>query len=451
MKGSGLRVDTQSRPSSTNTMAMSFDRQSQGYMPRAELTTNRQGQQNPSTRNHHQRQTSQTHVTPNFYSQRPSSYVPQSSHRTVQVDVSSNYAAQTPPLSAQQYHQYLRQRETASKQYGQEPLPPRPVLQASMGHWVHSMPKAHPAHVVAQSQQYADPNGQPYPLAANHAVHQQNRPEDHGWTSVNRSSNSNSHLGRQYTGASQPAKSANGHRVAGPPQSMPTDPRGQQVPHTVPATQVVPAKDLKDRQALIAAWRRLEMLERSCDAMKERHERLEQSCAVTKEHHERRLSALESKHEEGLMAARADMIARYRDAHGQAVLSTSSREGIEALAVYETTQADISTRSPRLPSEKANRETSDVTATPLVHTGRLDALGHRTTSVRDTIELTSDIDSTSITPCHKVQARKLSKVEAANVRQRSTANDGGPNTHVGRYNMRKRVQGRVQKPAKKRG
>ena len=102
---------------------------------------------------------------------------------------------------------------------------------------------------------------------------------------------------------------------------MPSNTRGQQVPQPVPVTQMIPTKDLKDRQALMAAWKRLEMLERSCDARKEHYDRLERSYAEMKEHHDRRLSALESKYE-GFMAARADGIARYRDAHGQALPST---------------------------------------------------------------------------------------------------------------------------------
>lgn len=429
-------------------MPMSLDRQSQGYMPQAEFSTNGQGHQRPSTLNQHQRQTSQTHATPNFYGQRPSSHVPQPSRRAVPVDVSSNCTAQQPPVSAPQYHQYLTQCETTSKQYGQEPLPPHHASQPSMGHWVYNMPKAHPAHVVRQSNQYADPNGQPRPLAVAHAVYQQNRPENHGRTSVNRSSSASSHLSRQYTGASQPTNSTNGHRVAGPPQSMPSNARRQQVPHAVPVTQVVPAKDLKERQALIAAWKRLEMLERNCDAMKERHDRLERSCAETKEHHDRRLSALESKHEEGLMAARADVIARYRDADGQAPLRTSFREGIGPLTTHETTQAYTSTQPPRLTSEKDTGEMADVTTTTLVHTGKSDAPCHSATSVRDTIGLRSDIGSTSITPFQKVQARKPSTAKTGIVRQPSNANDGSPKTGVGRYNMRRRVQGRVQKPAK---
>lgn len=428
---------------------MSLDRQSQGYMPQAEFSSNGQGHQRPSTLNQHQRQTSQTHATPNFYVQRPSSHVPQPSRRAVQVDVSSNGTAQQPPVSAPQYHQYLPQCETTSKQYGQGALPPHHASQASMGHWVYNMPKAHPAHVVRQSNQYADPNGQLRPLAAAHAVHQQNRPENHGWTSVNRSSSASSHLSRQHTGASQPTNSTNGHRVAGPPQSMPSNPRRQQVPHAPPVTQVVPAKDVKERQAFIAAWKRLEMLERNCDAMKERHDRLERSCAETKEHHDRRLSALESKHKEGLMAARADVIARYRDANGQTLLSTF-REGIGPLTVHETTQAHISTQPPRLTSEKVTHGMADVTTTPLVHTGKSDAPCHSATSVRDTIELRSDIDSTIITPCQNVQARKPSTVKTGIVRQISNANDGSPKSGVGRYNMRRRVQGRVQKPAKRR-
>jgi hypothetical protein len=231
---------------------------------------------------------------------------------------------------------------------------------------------------------------------------------------------------------------------------MPSNPRRQQVPHAVPVTQVVPAKDLKERQALVAAWKRLEMLERNCDVMKERHDRLERSCAETKEHHDQRLSALESKHEEGLMAARADVIARYRDAHGQALHSTSFLEGIGPLTVHETTQAYISTQTPRLTSEKDTSEMADVTTTPLVHTGKSDARCHSATSIRDTIELRSDINSTSITPGQKVQARKPSTVKTGIVRQRSNANDGSPKSGVGRYNMRRRVQGRVEKPAKRR-
>lgn len=431
-------------------MPMSLDRQSQGYMPQAEFSDNGQSHQRPSTLNQHQRQTTQTHATPDFYSQRPSPHVPQPSRRAVPVDASSKRTAQQPPVSAPQYHQYLAQCETTSKQYGQKPLPSHLASQPSMGHWVYNMPKAHPAHVVGQSNQYADPNGQPRPLGAAHAVYQQNRPDNHGRTSVNRSSSSSSNLSRQYTGASQPTNSTNGHRVAGPPQSMPSDPRRQQVPPTVPVTQAVPAKDLKERQAFIAAWKRLEMLERNCDAMKERHDRLERSCAETKENHDRRLSALESKHEEGLMAARADVIARYRDANGQALLSTSFQEGIGPLTVYETTQAHDSTQPPRLTPEKDTREMADVTTTPPVHTGKSDAPCHSATSVRDTIELRSDIDSTSITPCQKVQPRKPSTVKTGIVRQLSNANDGSPKSGVRRYNMRRRVQGRVQKPAKRR-
>ncbi|KAM0703826.1 hypothetical protein Q7P35_009011 [Cladosporium inversicolor] len=318
-----------------------------------------------------------------------------------------------------------------------------------MGHWTHNMPKVPPAHVGRQSIPYADSNGQSRPLAANHAVNQHNRPEHHGWTSINRSSGSSSHLGRQYMGKSQPTNSTNGHRVAGPPQNMPSNTRGQQLSHPVPVTQTVPAKDLKDRQALIAAWKRLEMLERSCGAMKEHHDRLERSYAETKEHHDRRLTALESNYE-GLMAARADGIARYRDAHGQALPSTSFRGEIRAMAVHETTRAYNSAQTPSLPSEKNTREVADITTTPLAQAGKSDAACHSTTSVRDTIELRPDIDSTSITPCQKAKARKPSKVRTEILRQRSNADDGSLRPRVGRYNMRRRVQGRVQKPAKER-
>ncbi|KAM0703993.1 hypothetical protein Q7P35_008999 [Cladosporium inversicolor] len=250
-------------------------------------------------------------------------------------------------------------------------------------------------------------------------------------------------------GKSQPTNSTNGHRVAGPPQNMPSNTRGQQLSHPVPVTQTVPAKDLKDRQALIAAWKRLEMLERSCGAMKEHHDRLERSYAETKEHHDRRLTALESNYE-GLMAARADGIARYRDAHGQALPSTSFRGEIRAMAVHETTRAYNSAQTPSLPSEKNTREVADITTTPLAQAGKSDAACHSTTSVRDTIELRPDIDSTSITPCQKAKARKPSKVRTEILRQRSNADDGSLRPRVGRYNMRRRVQGRVQKPAKER-
>lgn len=214
-------------------------------------------------------------------------------------------------------------------------------------------------------------------------------------------------------------------------------------------TQVIPAKDLKDRQALIAAWKRLEMLEQSCGTMKEHHDRLERTFAETKEHHDRRLSALESKYE-GLMAARADGIARYRDAQGQALPRTSFRGEVTAMAVHETTRAYISAQTPTLPSEKDNCEVADFTTTPLVLTDKSDVPRHTTTSARDTIELRSDIDNTSITPCQKVQARKPSKTKTKIVSERSNANGGSPKPRMGRYNMRKRVQGRVQKPAKKR-
>ena len=449
MKGSGLRVDTRPCPPKTNMMPMSFDRQPQGHIPGAEFSTSGHGHHHPSTFHQHLRQTSQTHAMPRCYSQCPPSQVTQPSRRVVQVEVSSNHAAQQPPAPATRYHQHSTQRESASKQYGQEPSLPRPTPQANMGHWVHSMPKVHPAHAGRQGNPYADPNGQSRPMAANHAVNQHNRPEHHGWTSVNRPSSSSSHIGRQYTGASQPPNGANGHRVTSLPQNMPYNARGQQLPQPVPVTHVIPAKDLKDRQALMAAWKRLEVLERKCDAIKEHHDRLERSYAETREHHGRKLSALESKYE-GFMDATADGIARYRDAHGRALPSTSSRGEIRAMAVHETTRAYISAQTPDLPSEKNIHEVTDVTTTPLVQTDKSDAPCHSITSIRDTIEPGFDIDRTSITPCQKLQARKPSKVKTGTVRERSNANGGSPKPRLGRYNMRKRVQGRVQKPAKKR-
>lgn len=449
MKGSGLRVDTRPCPPKTNMMPMSFDRQPQGRIPGAEFSTSGHGYHRPSTFHQHQRQTSQTHAIPRFYSQCPPSQVTQPSRRVVQVEVSSNHAAQQPPAPATRYHQHSTQRESVSKQYGQEPFLPRPISQANMDHWVHSMPKVHPAHIGRQSNPYADPNGQSRPMAANHAVNQHNWPEHHGWTSVNRPSSSNSHIGRQHTGATQSTNGTNGHRVTGLPQNMPSNTRGQQVPQPVPVTQMISTKDLKDRQALMAAWKRLEMLERSCDARKEHHDRLERSYAEMKEHHDQRLSALESKYED-LMAARADGIARYRDALGQALPSTSFRGEIRAMAVHETTRAYISAQTPDLPSEKNTREVTAATTTPLVQTGKSDAPCHSITSVRDTIEPRSDIERTSITPCQKVQARKSSEFKTGIVPERSNANGGSPKPRVGRYNMRKRVQGRVQKPAKKR-
>lgn len=449
MKGSGLRVDTRLCPPKTNMMPMSVDRQPQGHIPGAEFSTIGHGHRRPSTFHQHQRQTSQTNAIPSYNSQCPPSQVTQPSRRVVQVKVSSNHAAQQPPAPATRYHQQSTQRESASKQFGQEPFLPRPTSQSDMSHWVHSMPKVHPANVGRQGYPYAGPNGQSRPMAANHAVNQQNWPEHHGWTSVNRPSSSSSHIGRQYTGPSQPTNGTNGHRATGLPQNMPSNARGQQVPQPVNMTQMIPAKDLKDRQALIAAWKRLEMLEQSCGAMKEYHDRLERTCAETKEHHDRRLSALESKYE-GLMAARADGIARYRDAHGQALPRTSFRGEVTAMAVHETTRAYISAQTPTLPSEKDNCEVADVTTTPLVLTDKSDVPRHTTTSARDTIELRSDIDNTSITPCQKVQARKPSKTKTKIVSERSNANGGSPKPRMGRYNMRKRVQGRVQKPAKKR-
>lgn len=150
-------------------------------------------------------------------------------------------------------------------------------------------------------------------------------------------------------------------------------------------------------------------------------------------------------HEEGLVGYRANELARYRDIHG--LPSTMLREEIGALTAEEVGQSHISTPSSRLPCEKSTQGLDDMVTMPLTHTGKSNAPSRDINSVRDTIELRSEVDNANVTPCHKVQKPNASKVSVGNLRQCS--NGESPKPRAGRYNMRKRVQGRVQKTAKR--
>lgn len=427
MRGSGLRVDTRPSAPKTNMVPLSFNTQPQGYMPGADNSTKHNGHHHPSSFSQYQREMCQNQATMNCYSQHPLLPVPQPPRHTVPVDVTSNHNVQRPPVSVPQYHQYLAQCEAATKHHGQGPSPPSLASQTGLGHWVRKIPKADSAYTARQGNQNTGPNGQSRQPASNYLAQKHVQHENHGCTLVNGSNSSGSQLGRQFTGASQPTKRVPGHRAAGPVQNMTSDPRGLQVHCAAPVREPTPAMDMKERQAMTAGLKRLEMLE--------------WSFARLKEDHTRRLVALERKHEE-LVAYRTNELARYRDVHG--LPSTTSREEIGALAA-EAGQAHISTRSSRLPCEESTRELDDMVTTPLTHADKSNAPSHDINSVRANIELLSDVSNTNVTPCHKVQARKASKVGIGNARQRS--NGESPKPRAGRYNMRERVQGRVQKTA----
>jgi hypothetical protein len=426
MRGSGLRVDTSPGAPKTNMIPVSLDTQSQGYIHGAETFTNHNGHHQPSSFSQYQRQMSQTQATMNCYSQHPSLPVPQPSRHTIPVDVTSNRNVQRPPVSVPQYHQYLAQCEAAARHHGHGPSPPSLAPKTGMGHWVRNMPKANPAYAVRHGNQNTGLNEQSRQPALNYPAQRANQPENHSCTLLNKSNSSGSQLGRQFTGASQPTKNVNDHRAAGPAQNMTSDSRGLQIHCAAPVRESMPPMDMRERQAMTAGLERLVMLERSFVHLKEDHTR--------------RLVALERKHEEGLVAYRANELVRYRDVHG--LSSTTSRGGIGVLAA-EVGQAHISTQSSRLSCEKSTQDLNDMVTTPPTRTDKSNASSHDINSGRDTIELPSDIDNTNVTPCHKVQARKASKVRIGNVRRCS--NGQSPKPRAGRYDMRKRVQGRVQK------
>lgn len=428
MRGSGLRVDTRPSAPTTKMMPASLDTQPQGYMPGAEMPTNHNGHHHPSSFPQYQQQTSQSQATMSRYSHHTSLPVPQPPRHTVPVDVASNRNVQRPPVSVPQYHQYLAQVEAAAKHHGQGPSPPSFPSQTGMGHWIRNMPNANPAYAVRHGNQNAGPDEPSRQPNSNYLAQKYDRPDNHGCAFLNRSNSSGSQLGQQLTGASQPTRSVNGHRAAGPVQNMTSNPRGLQARCAVPVREPLPAMDIRERQAMTAGLKRLEMLE--------------QSFADLKEAHTRRLVALERKHEEEQVAHRANEVACYRDVHG--LPSTTSREDIEPLAA-EVGQARRLTKSSRLPYEKTTQELDDVVTTPLTHTDNSNTPSPDTNNVRNTIELPFDVDNTNVTPCHEVQARKTPKGRVRNVRRRS--NDESPKPHRGRYNMRERVQGRVQKIA----
>lgn len=386
--------------------------------------TNHNSHHHPSSFSQYQRQMSQ--ATMNCYGQHPSLPVPQPPRHTVPVDVTSNRNVQRPPVSVPQYHQYLAQCEAAAKHHGHGPSPPSLAPQTGMGHWVQNMPKANPAYAVRHGNQNPGLNEQSRQPASNHSAQRANQPENHARTLLSKSNGSGSQLGRQSMGSSQPARGVHGHRAAGPAQSMTSDSRGWQIHCAAPMGESMPPIDMRERQAMTAGLERLRMLERSF--------------AHLEEDHTRRLVALERKHEEGLVAYRANELVRYRNVHG--LPSTTSREEIGVL-VAEVGQAHISTHSSSLPCEKSTQELDDMATTPPTHTDKSNAPSDDINNGRDTIELPSDIDNTKVTPRHKVQARKASKVCMGNLRQH--LNGQSPKPRAGRYNMRERVQGRVQK------
>jgi hypothetical protein len=427
MRGSGLRVDTRPDAPKTNMIPVSLDARSQGYMPGAENLANHNGHHHPSSFSQYQRQTSQTQAAMNYYSQHPSLPAPKPSLHTVQADVTSNRNAPRHPVPVPQYHQYLAQFEAATKHQGQGPSPPGPAPQTSMGHWVRNMPKAHPAYPVRHGNQYTDPNAQSRQPTPNYLVHKHNQPENHGCTLVNRSNSSGSHLNRPSAGANQPTKSANVHRAAGPAQNMNSDPRGLHVHRAASVTGATSAVNMRERQAMTAGLKRLEMLERSFAALEENHTQ--------------RLLALERKNEEEVVASRTNELSRYRDVHG--LPSTMFREEIAASAAQEVGQAHISIQSSRLSCETRTHQVDDMVTTPLTRTDKSNTPSQDIDSVRNTIEPRSDVNNKNVTPCHKLQVRRASKVSVENVRQRSNGESPKPPAH--RYNMRKRVKNTVKR------
>jgi hypothetical protein len=428
MRGSGLRVDTRPDAPKTNMIPMSLDARSQGYMPGAENLANHNGHHHPSSFSQYQRQTSQTQAAMNYYSQHPSLPAPQPSLQTVRADVMSNRNAQRHPVPVSQYHQYLAQFEAATKPHGQGPSPPGPAPQTSMGQWVRNMPKAHPAYAVRHGNQYTDPNAQSRQPTPNHLVHGHNPPENHGCPLINRSNSSGSRLGRPSAGANQPTKSAQVHRAAGPAQNMNSDPKGLHVHRAASVTGATSAMDMGgERQAMTAGLKRLEMLERNL--------------AYLQKEHAARLSALERKHEEEVVASRTNELSRYRDVHG--LPSTAFRKEIAALAAPEVGQAHISIESSSLSREKRSHQVDGMVAIPLTRTDKPNTPSQDIDIVRNIIEPQSDVNNKNVTPCHKLQVRRASKVSVENVRQRS--NGESPKPPAGRYNMRKRVKKTVKR------
>lgn len=429
MRGPELRVDTCPSAPKTNMIPVSLDTRSQGKLPGADRLSNHNGYHHPPSFSQYQRQMSQTQATMSYYNQHPSLAVPQPARHTVQMNVTPNRNAQRPPVSVPQYQQYLAQFEAAAKHHGQGPSPPDPSSKTGMGHWVRNMPKAHPAYAVRHGNQHTCLNGQPHQPTSNYLVQEHNRTENHNCTLINRSNSSGSHPGPQFARVSQPIKSVDDHRNAGPAQDMTSDPRGLQVHRAVSVIESNPAMDMRERQAMTAGLKRLETLERSFVDLRDDHTR--------------RLLAIERKHEEALAASRANELARYRDVHG--LPSAEFREEIGASAVKKVAQAHISIQSSRLSCERNTHKLDGMVTTSLTRTDKSNAPSHDIDSVRDIIEPRSNVDNKNVTPHHEVQARKASKVSVGNVRQRSNGESLRP--HAGRYNMRKRVHGRVQKVA----
>jgi len=423
MRGSGLRVDTRPSAPNTNRTPASLGTQSQGYEPAVEIVTNHNSHHHPSPFPQYRRQISQPQATMNCYGQHPSLPVPQPPRHTVPVDVTWNRNAQRPPVSVPQYHRYLAQFESAAKHHGHGPSPSSLATQTDMGHWVPNMPNANQA--VRHGNQNTGLNEQFRQPASNHSSQRANPPENHARTLLSKSNGSGNQLGRQSMGSSQPAKCVNGHRGAGPAQNISSGSRGLQIHYTTPVGEPVPQIEMRERQAMTAGLERLKMLE--------------QSFAHLEGDHTRRLVALERSHE-GLVAYQANGLVRYRNAHG--LPSTTSREEI-GVSVAEVEQAHTSTQPSTLPCEKNTQVLDDTVKTPPTHTNKPNAPRDDINSCRDTIELPSDIDDTNVTPHHEVQARKAPKVRIGNVRQH--LNGQSPKPRASRYNMRERVQGRVQK------
>lgn len=421
---------------------MPLNAQSQGYIPGAELVTNHNGHHYPSSLSQHQRQTSQTQPTMRCSSQHPPVPVSQPSHHAGQVNTTLNPNARRPPASVSQYHQYLVQCEATAKHQGERPSAPTPVPQAGMGHWVRNVPKAHPAYVVQHGNRYFDHRGQSRQPTSNHIQHTHNQSKSQGFTLLDGSNSSGSYRDRQSVGTNQPSRSVNGHRATGPAQIVTPDPRPWQVNRAASVTGPVPAVDMRERQAMIAGLKRLEMLERRFSDLEEHHAR---SLVDLKDDLVQRLLAVEKKYEERLAASQANELTRYRDVSG--LPSTIFRQDIRALAAGEIGRPHNSVRSARLSCGRKSQGLDETATAPPTQSDKSTVPCHHADNVRDSIELRSDVDKTNITPCRELQERNVSNGRVGSVRRRS--NGESPKPCARRYNMRTRVQGRVQKIVKR--
>jgi hypothetical protein len=208
---------------------------------------------------------------------------------------------------------------------------------------------------------------------------------------------------------------------------MNSDPKGLHVHRAASVTGATSAMDMGERQAMTAGLKRVEMLERNL--------------AYLQKDSDARLLALERKHEEEVVASRTNELSRYRDVHG--LPSTVFREEIAALAAPEVGQAHISIQSSRLSREKRTHQVDDMVTTPLTRTDKSNTPSQDIDSVRNIVEPRSDVNNKNVTPCHKLQVRRASKVSVENVRQRS--NGESPKPPASRYNMRKRVEKTVKR------